>query len=176
MTQTQDSRTKLLGEKEPVMNSDKQQDRCEPITSFQGEHRFLSNFWPMQVPIEDEELRYYTVENAYQAFKTFDRRKRALIAAMKPGSAKKAGQRVVMRADWENFKVEVMRKLVLEKFTRNLDLQTLLLATGDARLEEGNYWGDRFWGICNGMGENWLGKVLILVRGELKAKTSVVKP
>jgi ribA/ribD-fused uncharacterized protein len=163
---------KSLGK--PEANLDKTHVRqMESITAFQGEYRWLSNFWPFQVPIEDEDLRYFTVENAYQAFKTFDRRKRALIATMQPGAAKRAGQRVDMRSAWESIKVEVMRKLVLEKFSRNPELKAQLLATGDAYLEEGNYWGDRFWGTCQGSGENWLGKALMLVRHQL-AGPSVV--
>ena len=32
---------------------------------------------------------------------------------------------------------------------------------------EGNTWNDTFWGVCNGQGQNWLGKILMLVRSEL---------
>ena len=31
-------------------------------------------------------------------------------------------------------------------------------------LVEGNYWGDTFWGICNGEGTNWLGILLMAER------------
>jgi predicted NAD-dependent protein-ADP-ribosyltransferase YbiA (DUF1768 family) len=30
-------------------------------------------------------------------------------------------------------------------------------------------WGDRFWGVCNGVGENMLGKLLMQVREELRS-------
>ena len=39
----------------------------------------------------------------------------------------------------------------------------------DALLEEGNTWGDRVWGVCQGQGENRLGKILMKVREELRA-------
>lgn len=42
-----------------------------------------------------------------------------------------------------------------------------LLDTGDQRLVEGNVWGDRYWGVCDGVGENWLGELLMQVRDEL---------
>ena len=30
----------------------------------------------------------------------------------------------------------------------------------DNELIEGNDWHDTFWGVCNGIGKNWLGKIL----------------
>lgn len=48
------------------------------------------------------------------------------------------------------------------------DLRKKLLATGDAELVENNTCGDVFWGICDGVGENHLGKILMLVRDRLK--------
>ena len=44
-----------------------------------------------------------------------------------------------------------------------------LLDTGDRELIEGNTWGDRFWGVCRGEGENKLGRILMRVRDELRA-------
>jgi len=35
---------------------------------------------------------------------------------------------------------------------------TKLLSTGNCEIQEGNYWGDTFWGVCKGKGENNLGK------------------
>jgi len=31
-------------------------------------------------------------------------------------------------------------------------------------LEETNTWGDKYWGVCNGEGENQLGKLLMKIR------------
>jgi predicted NAD-dependent protein-ADP-ribosyltransferase YbiA (DUF1768 family) len=56
---------------------------------------------------------------------------------------------------------------VKDKFSRNPELRVKLLNTGDLQLVEGNYWGDTFWGVCNGKGENHLGKILMRVRKEL---------
>ena len=44
----------------------------------------------------------------------------------------------------------------------------LLLATGDRYIEETNTWGDTFWGVCNGKGENNLGKIIMKIRDTLK--------
>ena len=42
-------------------------------------------------------------------------------------------------------------------------------AGGYAILVEGNSWGDEFWGVCEGRGENRLGCLLMDVRSDLRA-------
>jgi predicted NAD-dependent protein-ADP-ribosyltransferase YbiA (DUF1768 family) len=58
--------------------------------------------------------------------------------------------------------------LVRQKF-REPKLRELLAGTRNAELIEGNYWGDRFWGVYvgDGKGENHLGKILMQVREEV---------
>ena len=56
----------------------------------------------------------------------------------------------------------------LRKKFADPELRNLLLATGDEELIEGNYWGDTYWGVCNGVGQNKLGKLLMQVREEIK--------
>ena len=77
------------------------------------------------------------------------------------------GRQVDIRTDWEDRKLDVMTKLLKEKFT-NPDLKEKLLATGDQLLVEDNTWGDRFWGQVGGVGENHLGKLLMQVRKEYR--------
>ncbi|HKQ50267.1 MAG TPA: NADAR family protein [Phycisphaerae bacterium] len=140
-----------------------------PISSFFGEYRFLSNFWPAVV--EYENITFSSVEHAYQAAKTLDMAERRRIAAIvEPGDAKRAGRALRLRPDWEQVKIGVMEDCVRYKFTHHADLREKLLATGDAELIEGNTWGDRFWGVCDGQGENHLGKILMKVRAELRAE------
>lgn len=135
------------------------------ITSFSGEYRFLSNFWPANVT--DEEHRYATVEHAYQAAKTASAsHRREILHANTAGIAKRLGRRVPIRPDWEDVKVGVMRELLRQKFAEPT-LRAKLLATGTALLVEGNTWGDRFWGQCPvGVGENWLGRLLMEIRSQ----------
>ena len=47
-------------------------------------------------------------------------------------------------------------------------LRKKLLATGDEHLEEGNYWHDTYWGVCDGVGKNRLGELLMTVRKEVQ--------
>lgn len=137
------------------------------ITSFDGEHAFLSNFHPS--PVTFEGTIYPTVEHAFQAAKTDDPRERAAVLAQAtPGGAKRLGRRLTLRPDWDEARVPVMHVLVYEKFANHPDLAERLLATGDAELVEGNGWGDVFWGVCRGVGANNLGRILMQVRAQLR--------
>ena len=60
-----------------------------------------------------------------------------------------------------------MREIVWAKFVQNPELAAKLLATGGRRLEETNWWGDRFWGVYQGEGKNVLGFVLMETRDRL---------
>ncbi|HUO10245.1 MAG TPA: NADAR family protein [Phycisphaerae bacterium] len=121
------------------------------IGAFQGEYRFLSNFWPATVKFEG--LTYPTVEHAYQSAKTLDMGERRRIAGLAtPAEAKRAGEALVLRADWAGIKYEVMLRCVRYKFTHHAELGKLLLGTGDAYLEEGNTWGMWCGGCIRGEG------------------------
>lgn len=137
------------------------------IKTFHGEAAFLSSFWA--APITFDGIEFPTVEHAYQAAKTLDFHRRYEISKIAtPGQAKRAGQKVTLRPDWENIKEQIMLELVILKFMTHRKLRDLLLSTGHAELIEGNTWGDTYWGVCNGVGQNVLGKVLMLVRGQLR--------
>lgn len=138
------------------------------IAEFNGEHRFLSNFWPVTIHIDG--MAFRTAEHAYQASKTLVPSQREYIARQPtPGAAKREGRNLTMRPHWDEVKVAIMRHIVTCKFNDPL-LATWLLATGDVTLEEGNRWGDTFWGIDlrTGRGENHLGQILMDVRSQLR--------
>lgn len=139
----------------------------EPITTFQGEYRFLSNFWFVQIVGRDGWL-FPSVEHAFQAEKTDDMEQfHAIRQAATVSQAKRLGRTVTLRSTWEAEKITVMYRLLLQKF---LDpaLRVRLLATDDRPLVEGNYWNDTFWGVCNGIGENHLGRLLMQIRQEIR--------
>jgi predicted NAD-dependent protein-ADP-ribosyltransferase YbiA (DUF1768 family) len=79
------------------------------------------------------------------------------------------GRAVTLRHDWEAVKFSYMELGLRLKF-QNSDLAEKLIATGDEELVEGNTWGDRVWGVCDGEGENRLGKLLMKIREEIKSK------
>ncbi len=139
------------------------------ISSFDGEHAFLSNFFPCEVARDG--ILYPTVEHAFQAAKTNDTFDKMQIAiAETPGRAKRLGRKVTLRPDWEEIKLAVMEDCLREKFCGGSELRAKLVATGDEELVEGNWWNDTFWGVCNGKGENHLGKLLMKLRAEYQGK------
>jgi ribA/ribD-fused uncharacterized protein len=136
------------------------------IDSFKGKYRFLSNFYPCLVEYQGNV--YESVEHAYSAAKTLDVSfQEAIFFARTAAEAKKIGRRVPLREDWEDIKVDIMKNLLVDKFS-TFELKGKLLATGEEELVEGNWWGDTFWGVCNGIGQNCLGKLLMEVREEIR--------
>ena len=137
------------------------------INEFRGEYRFLSNFWP--APIKYDGQEYPSSEHLYQALKTLDPLERAAVReAIGPGKAKKMGNEITLREDWDEIKIRVMRHVVFRKFAQNLDLAKLLIATESHALVEGNWHGDAFWGVDLKKGpmhgENHLGIILAEIR------------
>ena len=136
------------------------------ISQFRGKYYFLSNFYPATVTYDG--LTYQNSEAAFQAQKCVSFSEKEPFTKMLPDEAKKEGRFVHLRDDWEDVKYSVMEEIVRAKFYQNPDIRERLLKTGDAYLEEGNFWGDRTWGVVNGNGKNWLGEILMKIREELK--------
>jgi ribA/ribD-fused uncharacterized protein len=137
------------------------------IDQFVGPNRFLSNFTAAQVQIND--WVFSTVEHAYQAAKSnnpFDWKR--IQDCSTPGSAKRMGQKLRIRKDWDEVKVQCMYGLLQLKF-QIPHLREQLVATGDYLLIEGNSWNDTFWGVSldTGKGQNNLGILLMKVRSEI---------
>lgn len=139
----------------------------DKIDSFKDEYSFLSNFY--EAPVEYDGLLYTSSEAAFQAQKCCTKEERKQFQNLNPSASKKMGRKVRMRPNWDNMKTDVMLEIVRNKFSQNPDLKEKLLATGSAYLEEGNWWGDKIWGVCNGEGENRLGRILMQVRDELRS-------
>jgi N-glycosidase YbiA len=75
-----------------------------------------------------------------------------------------------LRADWEEVRDDVMRRVVLRKFGTHAGVRALLLATGEEEIVE-NAPGDRYWGCgADGAGRNMLGKILMEVREALRGR------
>ena len=82
--------------------------------------------------------------------------------------AKKLGRDLTLLPDWEKVKVRLMYEIFMCKFMQNSELRDKLLATGDCILIEGNLWGDHYWGMVDGFGENHLGLILMDIREKLR--------
>ena len=135
------------------------------IDSFIDEYEFLSNFY--------REQSGTTVEHFYQAAKATNTEDYlSVLNAETPRKAKNLGRKIECRGDWQNVKYWIMKALVAHKFLSDPELMDKLLATGDNKIVEGNYWHDQTWGSCScdkckdTEGKNWLGEILMDVRDQ----------
>jgi ribA/ribD-fused uncharacterized protein len=154
-------------------------DQNPPILGFRGEYRFLSNFHDPAVNFNG--VWFPTVEHAYQAAKVrdglwhevLDKSYLEVFAGLcSPGAAKAAGRNLhpdLIRPNWDDHKVNIMRTLVEHKFSpfrSDSQVAWLLEKTYPRPIFELNTWGDKFWGVVRDEhgrldGENWLGKILM---------------
>lgn len=134
------------------------------------ENGWLANF--SSHPIVVDGVLWPTVEHYFQAskFSSTDVVLAELIrSARTPNRAKQIAKEnaTKKRQDWENVRLEIMRKAIEAKFLQYPELRKLLLATGKARIVE-NSQDDSYWGIGDGTGENMMGQLLQALRETLK--------
>lgn len=137
------------------------------IDKFRGEFGFLSNMSECEVQVGG--ITFNSVEQAYQFHKTSSPTERdKILKAKTPKDSKLISKRFKkVRSDWHEVKDKIMYELVKIKFTDNDDYREALCLTKGVELIEGNWWGDHYWGVCNGVGKNKLGKILMRVRDEV---------
>lgn len=134
------------------------------ILGFFGPYGFLSNFHPATVELDG--LVFKSSEAAYMSLKTVDPEQKRHLTTLTAAEAKKYGTTVVtLIPDWENRRDEAMERVVYAKFSQNDAIKRLLKETDPKHLEETNWWGDIYWGVCGGIGQNKLGRTLMRVRG-----------
>jgi len=143
----------------------------ESINGFFHEYRWLSNFW--ECPVTVGGLTYDSAEAAYQASKLPDGANRRIFLNISAKEAKKKGRSIEIRSDWERCKLFFMMLVLYAKFGKNPELREKLIATGDKHLEETNTWGDTYWGVCKGEGENHLGRLLMKIRSQLSQQVQL---
>ena len=132
---------------------------------MKNEFAFLSNYYPCTV--EYKGLVYDSSEAAFQAQKTINELKKKEFCGISPNEAKRLGRRIDLRNDWESIKDLVMYEVVKAKFSQNEDFKALLLQVKEPIVED-NTWNDTYWGVCNGVGQNKLGKILEKIKMEFK--------
>lgn len=133
------------------------------IPEFSPPWECFSNFHPSVLIISGK--IYPTVEHAYQASKALSEAEHEWVrTALDARTAKKRGRRVQLRPNFDNMRIPLMRLFVTMKFTMYTDYRQTLIGSGNAIIQEGNWWNDTFWGICRGVGENHLGLLLMEVR------------
>lgn len=135
-----------------------------------GEHGYLSNLYKRRITFECNQ--FTCSECAYQFGKPREESvANWLCDAPKPHLCAAAAHALLsfdINSNWNEIKVDRMRRVLKAKFAQHTDIKAKLLNTGDAVLiEESNT--DAFWGIGKkGVGKNMLGVLLMELRGELK--------
>ena len=96
---------------------------------------------------------------------------RTMIKNLKNGfEAKKAGNSLQVRIDWQYVKFDIMEQLIKYKFSNDFELLGQLLQTENMKLIECNNWNDQCWGMTFNktteeyIGSNALGQILMKVR------------
>ncbi len=141
--------------------------------STSGEYGCFSNFSAHSIRLDGQ--RWPTTEHYFQAQKFLGtdymheiRKAKSPMIAARLGRSRK----VRLRPDWDSAKDNVMRKAVLAKFTQHDDLRLVLLGTGNEEIIEDTT-DDDYWGRgSSGSGKNMLGRILMEVRVQLRAKTT----
>ncbi len=141
------------------------------IDSFKGQYAWLSNMALLDEPINDGITTYVSVENYYQAHKASEKYWPDQVD-LTPQESKKWGKHLPLRHDWNQIKNDVMWEALQHKFGQK-KFQALLLTTDTQELVEGNWWNDTYWGVCKGVGQNTLGKMLMQIREGLQEHKGV---
>lgn len=134
----------------------------------------FSNFSPH--PILLDGLYWQTVEHYYQSQKFVGTENEFLSWLIRdtrtPMEAAIIGRDRThkLRPDWEQVKAQVMGQAVLTKFLTHLDIQGILLNTGEEMIVEDSPI-DYYWGCGQDKtGQNQLGKILMNVRQEIRQR------
>ncbi len=138
------------------------------IPHYETSYFLFSNFSPHAIFYKG--VLYSTLEHAFQAQKFLDEKIREEVRnASSPLMAFKIGRSSPgKRDDWNEAKMNVMHELLKVKVEQHEEVRQKLLETGDEEIIEENP-NDSFWGAGNdGKGENYIGKLLMKVREELK--------
>ena len=154
--------------------------------SFSGEKRFLSNMQSCHITMDKQyqelfpmfkfdDRDYGSSEHLYQALKSDSEEWKDLICDTdKPTKTKTLASELLtsenpkfqIREDWfESGRDNAMVISLFLKYTQSRFLMEKLKEE-KGYIEEGNYWDDVYWGVCNGIGENKLGKLLMVLRDQ----------
>lgn len=140
------------------------------IDEFRGKYFFLSNFFI--IPILYNGFWYKSAEHAFQAQKATNEKDRQYIQdARTPRITKQRSNEITLRPNWRAIRMLEMYTILQHKFIGILGIK--LIATDNALLIEGNNWNDKYWGQVKNdrgewVGDNFLGKLLMKVRNEIR--------
>ena len=143
------------------------------IDKFTGKYAVLSPDYPIEFICQEADTIYPTIQHAFEACKTDAPCKKRYLSELSVKKAMAATKKWRRWPDWEHEKEFCMEGLIREKFTEvpNADeYAEVLLSTGKEELIFTGPLADKYWGVVGGQGENRLGKILMLIREELKGE------
>lgn len=135
------------------------------INSFRGRYYFLSTYYECKISIMGN--IYPNAEAAFQAMCCQYSSDRLEYRHVTGSEARRMGRKSWKISDYDYRKDKIMYQVLKEKFKQNGYLRKRLLETYGEEIVYENTWKDYYWGVCNGYGENVLGKALMRVRDEL---------
>lgn len=148
------------------------------VCFYEQDFYVLSNFSAFR--IEHFGLPFDTSEAAYHWFKFADTAPEVAEEIRLAPSAHEAFKiaernKDRRRPDWDEIKLDVMRGVLRSKVSQHEYVRRKLLATGARELVE-NSWRDNVWGWGpNKDGENWLGRLWMEIRQQLRAAAPSAK-
>ena len=143
-------------------------EKWRPI-EFEYKGNWIYNWFSnmITVDIEIDGILYKSVENYYQSEKFNDPSIKKKIIECDSYSSKKLAQSLEPREDWNDIKIDVMRKGLYAKFEKK-EWKDKLLSIKEPIIEWNN-WGDKYWGVTidDNKGKNMLGLLLTEIRNDL---------
>lgn len=159
------------------------------LKEFQGERAYLSNMYPCNINFtkntkyynkykifhkEFDEEKYNSSERLYQALKSKNKNYKEYLRLLPTPKKTKTISRQILttkiaevnnedkflfKKNWNKIKLLRMELCLDLKFEQNQFLVEKLINEKN-KIVEYNYWNDTFWGVCDGIGKNNLGKLL----------------
>lgn len=114
-----------------------------------------------------ESRSYDCSESAYLSQKLISNKDKDELSKMSAEDALEFIRNARTLKDFNSGKITEMYNVTWCKFTQNEELKDALLATGVTFLIDVNDYGDKFWGISEGEGENIRGFILMNIRSRL---------
>lgn len=130
---------------------------------FRDNYAFLSNFYP--TPLLYRGVVWPSAEHAYQSAKLVVPAQREILLTLPAKQIKRWIKQQTIQPNWLALREQVMEEVVRIKF-QNPKLRAMLCKIDEPIIEE-NWWGDTFWGVCDGQGQNKLGCILTKIRDEI---------
>lgn len=143
-----------------------------------SENGRVSNWFSNMISsnIEIDGILFSSTENYYQSQKMLNEKDRRYIASLSSYQSKLECRKFPIRKDWEEVKVSIMKRGLIEKFKIS-KWNALLKDTENDPIIEWNNWNDKFWGVSifDYKGKNQLGNLLMEIRSEFFPKFSNFK-